>query len=223
MGLFMKRRLLFLAAGALLLIVLRPPARSIVPAPPPPAPAPAVLPEIVEPTAARPLAPAPDLRRLPLVHLVQDAGDRERPIAGRPPAPPETDELLIFLQPGADPRAFAADHGLQLKAPLAGVKDIYVFTAATPAAAKAARGRAAGDLRVQHAFLNERTMRVHCAFIPDDPYLPDNSPAPFHGQWHLGNGASPFHANLTGAWNRDVTGLGVLIGIVDDCLETAHP
>src|SRR6185503_16103394 len=73
------------------------------------------------------------------------------------------------------------------------------------------------------AYLNERRHFEHGVFTPNDQYFPDNTPAPFHGQWHLGNGASPFHANLAGAWNRDVTGLGVVIGIVDDCLEKNHP
>jgi subtilisin family serine protease len=72
--------------------------------------------------------------------------------------------------------------------------------------------------------MNERLNRIHCAWSPDDPYYNnDNNPVGFPGQWHLGNGASPTHANVVAAWNRDITGSGVKIGIVDDSLETTHP
>ncbi|HLF92317.1 MAG TPA: hypothetical protein VJB14_02575, partial [Planctomycetota bacterium] len=135
------------------------------------------------------------------------------------PAPPAgAAELLLFLHPGTDPAAYARDHGLVHLHTLRSDRDAHVFAAADPSVLKTHRGR------VRKAFLNERLQRVHCAFAPDDPYYDnDNDPAGFPGQWHLGNGATATHANVVAAWNRDVTGAGVLIGIVDDCLEIIHP
>ncbi len=69
------------------------------------------------------------------------------------------------------------------------------------------------------------TQHVLYGFVPNDPYFPYNSPSGYLGQWHLQNqtpGGGP-DINVTGAWNRNVTGSGVTIGIVDDCLERTHP
>ncbi len=157
------------------------------------------------------------------------AGSPQEPSVDAPspkaPALPavEPSELVIFLQPGTDPNAFAQERGLRLRRTLKANPNGHVFVSPNPAAALALHGQARTDPRVARSFLNRRTQHIHCVFVPNDPHFPDNSPAPFHGQWHLGNGASSAHANLAGAWNRDVTGQGVLIGIVDDCLETAHP
>ena len=52
-------------------------------------------------------------------------------------------------------------------------------------------------------------------FAPDDPLFGD--------QWHLANGSGYPHVNVTGAWGRGVTGAGVIIGIVDDSLQSTHP
>lgn len=62
------------------------------------------------------------------------------------------------------------------------------------------------------------------AFIPDDPYYTTGNPAGFPGQWHLNKQASAaVDANVVPAWNRSLTGQGVLIGIVDDGLQIDHP
>ncbi len=69
------------------------------------------------------------------------------------------------------------------------------------------------------------TQHVLYGFVPNDPYFPYNSPSGYKGQWYLQNqtpGGGP-DINVTGAWNRNVTGSGVTIGIVDDCLERTHP
>ncbi len=52
-------------------------------------------------------------------------------------------------------------------------------------------------------------------FVPDDTY--------FGWQWNLANAGAPPDVNITGAWASGLTGAGVVIGIVDDCLQTAHP
>ena len=71
---------------------------------------------------------------------------------------------------------------------------------------------------------NEST-HVLYGFTPNDPYFSYNSPPGYKGQWHLQNqtpGGGP-DANVVGAWNRNVTGSGVTIGIVDDSLQINHP
>lgn len=46
----------------------------------------------------------------------------------------------------------------------------------------------------------------------------------FERQWHLENGGFPGHdINVTGVWERNVTGRGVTVAIVDDGLEWRNP
>jgi subtilisin family serine protease len=63
------------------------------------------------------------------------------------------------------------------------------------------------------------------AFTPNDPYFTSGNPLAFPGQWHLNTQTSGavYDANLAGAWNRNLTGQGVTIGIIDDGLQVTHP
>lgn len=71
-------------------------------------------------------------------------------------------------------------------------------------------------------------------FTPNDPYfLPDVSgnvtAAGYYGQWHLRNlmpitsTNAGLDANLWGAWQRGLTGNGVIISIIDDGTQGNHP
>ena len=55
------------------------------------------------------------------------------------------------------------------------------------------------------------------AFTPNDPYYFTGSPSGFPGQWHLNvqSSGAVYDAKLSGAWNRDATGQGVVIGIAN--------
>lgn len=53
-------------------------------------------------------------------------------------------------------------------------------------------------------------------FAPDDPLFAT-------WQWNLTLSGGEPDLNVEPAWARGVTGQGVTIGIVDDCLQTAHP
>jgi len=66
---------------------------------------------------------------------------------------------------------------------------------------------------------------VRYAFVPNDPYYTTGNPVGFPGQWHLNKQTSTatVDANLVPAWNRNLTGQGVIIGIVDDGLQRLHP
>ncbi len=137
----------------------------------------------------------------------------------------ETAELLVFLAPGTDAKTFAQKHGLTVRYGLRSDPDAYVFVAGGTQAAKAALVTTEEDNRVVAAYANERTRYVKCAFTPNDPYFHRNTPASgWPGQWHLINEhVSGRDARVQGAWNRDITGSGVTIGIVDDSFQTTHP
>ena len=69
------------------------------------------------------------------------------------------------------------------------------------------------------------------AFSPDDPYFFYNQEKrpDYPGQWHLENNAKAIEgkknagvdAGLRGAWKLGYTGKGVVIGILDDGVDTA--
>jgi subtilisin-like proprotein convertase family protein len=143
---------------------------------------------------------------------------------GAPPELPRTSEILVLLLPGKDPETFARDLGLKPVYALASNPNAWVFLAPNPDLAAAARVRATADPRVELATLNRR-IQLEKHYIPNDPYAANNNPAGFPGQWYLGlpGGASATHANVAAAWARNLTGTGVIIGIVDDGMEFTHP
>lgn len=137
--------------------------------------------------------------------------------------PPPAVELLVFLRPGGAPARFAG-LGLRVRRGLRSRRDAWVLRAASPEAAARALARLRLDPTVEAVYLNPRTDNVRNAFVPNDPFFPENSPPGFPGQWHLKNTQTPgLDARVEGAWNQDFTGLGVTIGIVDDSLQTTHP
>src|SRR5688572_458624 len=71
----------------------------------------------------------------------------------------------------------------------------------------------------------EPTDHVRYAFVSNDPFYNTGNPLGFPGQWHLGiqTSGAIYDADVAGAWNRDITGQGVTIGIVDDGLQRTHP
>lgn len=210
----MKRRGWVLAAAALLFLLSWP----VRHAPSPTAPRTARAPKRMPPSAN-------ELRKAPNGPENTPAAPPAAPEAdaNKPADPRETSELLLILRPNVDAQAFARAKGLTLKYSLVSHPTAHVFAATTPAAAAQLQQQLLADPQVAGSFLNERTQFQHCDFVPNDPYFPLGGAPGFPGQWHLDNGAFPNHANVAAAWHRDFTGLGVLIGIVDDCLETAHP
>ena len=145
-----------------------------------------------------------------------------------------TTEILVRLAPGTDARAFARERNLEFLYTLRSDPDMHVVKAGTAPEAekvvasqtrfapKARAAVAANPLR--DAWLNNQARNVREAFVPNDPYYPANSPTNFPGQWHLNWLEHPDRdTRVQGAWNRDITGSGVTIGIVDDGLDTAHP
>lgn len=62
-------------------------------------------------------------------------------------------------------------------------------------------------------------------FVPNDPYFYTDSVPGFPGQWHLDKQTSGavVDVNIRGAWDRGLTGQGVVIGIVEGGVELTHP
>jgi subtilisin family serine protease len=78
---------------------------------------------------------------------------------------------------------------------------------------------------VRSAYLNAPAAAIRMAFVPNDPYFPKDTPVPgFAGQWNLKNvETAGLDARVEGAWNRNITGAGVIIGIIDTGFQTTHP
>jgi subtilisin family serine protease len=145
-----------------------------------------------------------------------------------------TTEILVRLAPGADARAFAHEQKLEFLYTLRSDPDMHVVKAGSALEAEkvvASRnssapkaGAVVGANPLQDAWLNSVTRNAREAFVPNDPYFAANTPTNFPGQWHLNWLDHPDRdSRVQGAWNREVTGAGVTIGIVDDGLDTAHP
>jgi len=143
-------------------------------------------------------------------------------------------EVLVRLQPGSDVQAFARRQGLTYQRTLISDPNMHVLTAATRAEAtslvkatsKSARARMSSqvDPVLESAWLNGLSRNKPMAFVPNDPYFKNNNPVGFPGQWHLVyTNHTEWDAGVQGAWNRDLTGTNILIGICDDGFDRAHP
>lgn len=136
-----------------------------------------------------------------------------------------SDQLLVFLKPGEVATDFAARNQLTLVHGMKSDANAYVFKASSASAATGLLGSLKADASVLSAYSNNATAYTTYAFTPNDTYFAPNSGYVGHeGQWHLQNSFTPgLDARVTGAWNRNVTGSGVIIGIVDDSFQTTHP
>jgi subtilisin family serine protease len=143
---------------------------------------------------------------------------------GEPEEPGPIAELLIEFKPGTDVEGFAARWGLAIQRVLRSDPNMWVLKAASDEAAQERLQWLVGDQAVQVAYFDRLSQNVPRAFVPNDPYFSPNNPPGFPGQWHLVNAVRPdLDSNVRGAWNRDLTGAGVTVGIADDGVETAHP
>jgi subtilisin-like proprotein convertase family protein len=113
------------------------------------------------------------------------------------------------------PAADAAGGPLPSAADAAGLK-------ARASAARAAAGQVAGDPAVRKVFENRALPKNKKGFAPNDPLFP--SAPGYPGQWYLVNTfTAGLDAGVAGAWTAGLTGQGVVIGIVDDGVQTTHP
>jgi subtilisin family serine protease len=155
-------------------------------------------------------------------HLLEK--DSNAALRPDPAAPRVSSELLIQFKPGTEVREFAQRRGLTLKHTLRSDPNMHVLKAESPEAAQREMATIFGEAAVQAAYFNTPSLNVRMNFVPNDPYFHPGNPATFPGQWHLVYEAhSSRDSNVRGAWQRNLTGSGVIIGICDDGVETAHP
>ncbi len=135
-------------------------------------------------------------------------------------------QVIVFLQPGTDPVAFGKANGLTYLSSLRSDPNAHVFQAGSQSATTLAMTSLSSSPQVRAVYENRRSQNVLNAFTPNDPYWRRAHPTGWSGpgQWHLWNEyVTGRDVNILPAWNKDMTGYGVIIGMVDDCLETAHP
>jgi len=140
----------------------------------------------------------------------------------------ELAEVVVRLRPGADIKAIARDARLTVVRRSL-VSDGWVLGATTVQKAREGLARIQRRQEVLEAFLNRRLVTAPRAFEPNDPYFQSDTPeggpnGGWPGQFYLANSAvEGLDVNVKPLWDEDLTGNGVLIGIVDDGLDVAHP
>ena len=133
-------------------------------------------------------------------------------------------QIMVSLDSATNAQQFAQTHGLTVAYQFNGVANTWLFNTTSVASATTLTTGLQGAAGVNWAFQNQASMNQMDAFTPNDPLF--NNPAPpdnFGGQWHLGNNLNTLpNVNVAGAWNNDITGAGVMIGIVDSGIEPGH-
>lgn len=128
---------------------------------------------------------------------------------------------VVELRPGASAELVAGLTGTQIVRRFVSDPNRVVLRA-SPGRAVAASLMATGF--VVAAKPNQPVRLFTRAFVPNDPLYAPSVANGYAGQWSLTNTAVPeMDVNLVPAWNRDLTGAGVLLGIVDDGVQTGHP
>src|SRR5262245_18596844 len=123
----MKRRLALLAAFALLVFLIPPVSSVRKPIPPAPPKIEPVSEAVSNPSPEVAAVPAPPPRPADTPPSILRQSHRTPAMREEAPAvPAETSELVIFLRPGVDPKAFAARSGLALKYTLRSNPDAHV-------------------------------------------------------------------------------------------------
>lgn len=130
--------------------------------------------------------------------------------------------VLIQPAPGTDVSIEAASLGLRYVKTVDSNRPWLQFRAADADAAAWAVAALRGLGDVAWVWQNRYCFLQPHGFSPNDPYyLPVST---FAGQWHLNNSVNPdWDLNVTPAWARDITGVGVTIGVVDDSVQGSHP
>ncbi|RYG48851.1 hypothetical protein EON79_03190, partial [bacterium] len=141
-------------------------------------------------------------------------------------APRLLPQVVVRFRGNANPTLFASVNGLRALHPLKSRSDTWVFSAPSVKAATASVIDLKTDSNVSSVF-QDRILPLERCWVPNDPYFFYNTPEGHPGQWHLRNtaniGGANIDARVWGAWQRDITGQGVTIGICDDSFQTTHP
>lgn len=147
------------------------------------------------------------------------------------PGPPEsvyrvpTSRILVRLQPGIPPQWVAGEYGLTYLRTLRSDPNSHDFLCDSVAHANMIAARLNRDSRVIQAYQSNLVRNDLNSFYPNDPLFPKDFPeSGQRGQWHLQNMYNAGRdVNVVPAWARDLTGLGVVIAVLDDSVEPTHP
>jgi len=136
-------------------------------------------------------------------------------------------KLMVRLAPSVNPQVFATFYGLAIDRPMRSMENAYIFHTDSVASASRLERALQGQSSVVEVFQDMGVTPTRRQFVPNDTYYPFGSPAGYPGQWHLRNttnlGGQNIDARVWNAWQRNATGNNVLIGIIDDGLQTNHP
>lgn len=133
-------------------------------------------------------------------------------------------QVMVSLDSGVDAQRFALDHGLTVEYQFTGTENTWLFNTMTVGQATSLTAELQDTAGVNWAAQNQQSGHETNSFTPNDPYF-NNPPSPnnFGGQWHLNNNTGiSTHVNPQGAWNNNITGNGVMIGIIDAGVEPGH-
>ena len=135
------------------------------------------------------------------------------------PVSQASNQVVVVLKAGTDPYLYAWGQGLEFVSSFQSVPNAYVLRAESPSVAVALRPSG----RAMAIYPNPIVRRTKHGFTPNDPYYPDQSPtADWPGQWYLRNTAVN-GINMNGPWSQDLTGSGIIVGIIDDGFAMSHP
>ncbi len=139
------------------------------------------------------------------------------------PSMPLLSLVAVNFDPGVSAQAFAQVHGLTIDRQFVGDPHTWVFNAGSVARATQLLPQLQQATGVRFAYQDRIAGYTLGSFTPNDTIF-NNPAAPnnFGGQWHLGNNISGANVNVAPAWTRNVTGAGVVIGIVDSGVEGGH-
>ena len=141
-----------------------------------------------------------------------------------PTVAPASTEVVVVLGPRDSARKFASRYQFRVVQSLRSMPNAWVMDAGSPFTARLAAAALRSDPSVQAAYVNQRVSHSLTTWAPNDPLYPRNTPvAGWAGQWYLKNTVTAgLDVSVTDAWNRDYTGLGVLVASVDQGVETTH-
>ncbi|MFN7172961.1 MAG: S8 family serine peptidase, partial [Fimbriimonadaceae bacterium] len=135
-----------------------------------------------------------------------------------------TNELLIKLKPGTSAFAFATATGMSYVSTQMTDEDMHVFSTKSVEEAERVLHNVREMSNVVSAYNNSLLEQQKFAFVPNDPLYFQNGPFNgFYGQWHLVNPYAPGRdARVWGAWQRNLTGSGISVVVLDDAFELGH-
>jgi subtilisin-like proprotein convertase family protein len=141
--------------------------------------------------------------------------------AAEKPSSTATEEWAVRLAPGTNPDYMALVLGASNRGRVGKLADTYVFHLPSSSNDRA-DGLTSGRMRSvpQVIWFEQQFARQQEKRLPSDPL--------YANQWHLNNtgqsgGTAGNDANVLPAWNDNIFGSGVTIGIVDDGLQHTHP